>query len=308
VGTYIWSRLAVTAPVLVLVSALVFFIMNLLPGDPAMLILQGQAASTPEQIDRLREQLNLDDPAVVRYGRFVAGAVQGDLGTSVQYKRPVIDLILERLPSTVQLTAASLLVAIVVGFILGVLAAVKHNTWVDTAAMVFSVLGLTMPIFYIGLLLILVFSVNLGWFPIIGGSTGERLILPSVTLGVVSSGIIARMVRASLLEVLRQDYITTARAKGLTGRVVLWRHAIRNTFIPIVTILGLQVGGMLSGSVIIETVFDRPGIGRLAVEAITWKDFPLAQGTILVTAVAYVLINLLVDVSYAWFDPRIRHN
>lgn len=307
-GTYIWSRLAVTAPVLVLVSALVFFIMNLLPGDPAMLILQGQAASTPEQIDRLREQLNLDDPAVVRYGRFVAGAVQGDLGTSVQYKRPVIDLILERLPSTVQLTAASLLVAIVVGFILGVLAAVKHNTWVDTAAMVFSVLGLTMPIFYIGLLLILVFSVNLGWFPIIGGSTGERLILPSVTLGVVSSGIIARMVRASLLEVLRQDYITTARAKGLTGRVVLWRHAIRNTFIPIVTILGLQVGGMLSGSVIIETVFDRPGIGRLAVEAITWKDFPLAQGTILVTAVAYVLINLLVDVSYAWFDPRIRHN
>jgi len=307
VGTYIWSRLAVTIPVLILVSALVFFIMNLLPGDPAMLILQGQAASTPEQIDRLREQLNLDDPAVVRYGRFVAGAVQGDLGTSVQYKRPVIDLILERLPSTIQLTAASLLVAIVVGFILGVLAAVKHNTWVDTAAMVFSVLGLTMPIFYIGLLLILIFSVNLGWFPIIGGSTAERLILPSITLGVVSSGIVARMVRASLLEVLRQDYITTARAKGLRSRVVLWRHAIRNTFIPIVTILGLQIGGMLSGSVIIETVFDRPGIGRLAVEAITWKDFPLAQGTILVTAVAYVLINLLVDVSYAWFDPRIRH-
>ncbi len=244
-STYIWSRLAVTIPVLVLVSALVFFIMNLLPGDPAMLILQGQAASTPEQIDRLREQLNLDDPAVVRYGRFVAGAVQGDLGTSVQYKRPVIDLILERLPSTIQLTAASLLVAIVVGFILGVLAAVKHNTWVDTAAMVFSVLGLTMPIFYIGLLLILIFSVNLGWFPIIGGSTAERLVLPSVTLGVVSSGIIARMVRASLLEVLRQDYITTARAKGLTSRVVLWRHAIRNTFIPIVTILGLQVGGIL---------------------------------------------------------------
>ncbi len=306
-ATNIWSRLAVTIPVLVLVSALVFFIMNLLPGDPATLLLQGQAASTPEQIDKLREQLNLDDPAAVRYARFVSGAVRGDLGTSVQYKRPVIDLIMERLPSTIQLTAASLVVAIVVGFVLGVLAAVHHNTWIDTAAMVFSVLGLTMPIFYIGLLLILVFSVNLGWFPIIGGSTAERLVLPSVTLGVVSSGIIARMVRASLLEVLRQDYITTARAKGLRSRVVLWRHAIRNTFIPIVTILGLQVGGMLSGSVIIDTVFDRPGDGRLAVEAITRKDFPLAQGTILVTATIYVLINLLVDISYAWFDPRIRH-
>jgi peptide/nickel transport system permease protein len=299
--------LAVTVPVLVLVSAIVFFIMNLLPGDPAMLILQGQAASTPEQIDKLREQLNLDEAAVVRYGRFVTGAAQGDLGTSVQYKRPVTDVILERLPSTIQLTAAALVVAIVVGFSLGVLAAVKHNTWIDTAAMIFSVLGLTMPIFYIGLLSILIFAVRLGWLPIIGGSTAERLVLPAMTLGFVSSGIIARLVRASLLEVLRQDYITTARAKGLRGRVVLWRHAIRNTFIPIVTILGLQIGGMLSGSVIIETVFDRPGVGRLAVEAITWKDFPLAQGTILFTATAYVLINLVVDISYAWFDPRIRY-
>jgi peptide/nickel transport system permease protein len=266
-----------------------------------MLILQGQAASTPEQIDKLREQLNLDEAAVVRYGRFVTGAVQGDLGTSVQYKRPVTDVILERLPSTIQLTAAALVVAIVVGFSLGVLAAVKHNTWIDTAAMIFSVLGLTM------LLSILIFAVRLGWLPIIGGSTAERLVLPAMTLGFVSSGIIARLVRASLLEVLRQDYITTARAKGLRGRVVLWRHAIRNTFIPIVTILGLQIGGMLSGSVIIETVFDRPGVGRLAVEAITWKDFPLAQGTILFTATAYVLINLVVDISYAWFDPRIRY-
>jgi ABC-type dipeptide/oligopeptide/nickel transport system permease component len=307
VSTYIWSRLAVTVPVLVLVSGLVFFIMNLLPGDPAMLILQGQAASTPEQIDKLREQLNLDDPAIVRYGRFVAGAVRGDLGTSVQYKRPVTDVILERLPSTIQLAAAAMVVATVLGFSLGVLAALKHNTWVDTAAMIFSVLGLTMPIFYIGLLFILIFAVRLGWFPIIGGSTWERLVLPAVTLGFVLSGIIARLVRASLLEVLRQDYITTARAKGLRGRVVLWRHAIRNTLIPIVTILGLQIGGLLSGSVIIETVFDRPGVGRLAVEAITWKDFPLAQGTILFTATFYVLINLLVDISYAWFDPRIRY-
>ena len=304
---YIWSRVAVTVPVLVLVSALVFFIMNLLPGDPAMLILQGQSASTPEQIDRLREQLNLNDPPYLRYASFLGGAVRGDLGTSVQYKRPVTHLILERLPSTLQLTAAGLLFAIVIGFAMGVLAAVKHNTWIDTASMVFSVLGLTMPIFYIGLLLILLFAVKLGWFPIIGGSSWQRLILPAITLGFVSSGIIARLVRASLLEVLRQDYITTARAKGLRSRAVLWRHAIRNTLIPLVTILGLQVGGMLSGSVITETVFNRPGVGRLAVEAITWKDFPLAQGTILFTATAYVLVNLVVDVSYAWFDPRIRY-
>jgi len=306
-GTYLWSRLAVTVPVLLIVSAMVFFIMNLLPGDPAMLILQGQSASTPEQIERLRRELRLDDPVLVRYGRFLAGAVRGDLGTSVQFKRPVTDIVIERLPSTLQLTAAAMVFAVVIGFGLGVLAAVKQNSWVDTAAMVFSVLGLTMPIFYIGLLLILVFGMRLGWLPVVGGSSWQRLILPAATLGFVSSGIIARLVRASLLEVMRQDFITTARAKGLTGRVVLWRHAMRNTLIPIVTMLGLQVGGLLGGSVLTETVFNRPGIGRLAVEAITWKDFPLAQGTILFTATIYVLINLLVDVSYAWLDPRIRY-
>lgn len=306
-GTYLWSRIAVTVPVLVLVSALVFFIMNLLPGDPAVLILQGQSASSPEQVERLRKELRLDDPVYTRYGRFVAGAVQGDLGTSVQFKRPVIDIILERLPSTLQLTGAAMVFAVVIGFSMGVIAAVKQNTWVDTAAMIFSVLGLTMPIFYIGLLLILVFVVQLGWFPVVGGSAWQRLILPAVTLGFVSSGIIARLVRASLLEILRQDFVTTARAKGLVSWVVLWRHAIRNTLIPIVTMLGLQVGGMLSGSVITETVFNRPGVGRLAVEAIMWKDFPLAQGTILFTAAIYVMINLLVDISYVWLDPRIRY-
>lgn len=304
---YIRSRLFVTIPVLVLVSAFVFAIMNLLPGDPAMLILQGQSASTPEQIAKLREELRLDDPIHQRYARFLAGAVRGDLGRSVQFKRPVLDVILERLPSTLQLTAAGMFFAVVIGFALGIIAALKQNTWVDTVSMVFSILGLTMPIFYIGLLLILVFSMKLGWFPVVGGSTLHRLILPALTLGFVSSGVIARLVRASLLEVLRQDYITTARAKGLSARVVLARHALRNTLIPVVTILGLQVGGMLSGSVITETVFNRPGLGRLAVEAILWKDFPLAQGTILFTAAMYVLVNLLVDVSYAWLDPRIHY-
>lgn len=306
-GSYLWSRVAVTIPVLLLVSALVFAIMNLLPGDPATLILQGQSASTPEQVERLRKELRLDDPAAVRYGRFLAGVVRGDLGTSVQFKRPVTELVLERLPSTLQLTGAAMVFAVLVGFGMGVLAAVKQNTWIDTAAMVFSVLGLTMPIFYIGLLLILVFAVRLGWVPVVGGESWQRLFLPALTLGFVSSGIIARLVRASLLEVFRQDFITTARAKGLIGRAVLWRHAMRNTLIPIVTMLGLQVGGMLSGSVITETVFNRPGVGRLAVEAIIWKDFPLAQGTILFTATIYVLVNLLVDVSYAWLDPRIRY-
>lgn len=305
---HIGSRVASVVPVLLLLSVFVFSIMHLLPGDPAMLILQGQSASTPEQIERLREQLGLNDPVHVQYGRFLAGAVRGDLGRSVQFKRPVMDIILERLPSTLQLTGAAMVLAATIGLTLGTLAAVNQNSWIDTASMVLSVIGLTMPIFYIGLLLILLFSVRLGWFPIVGGTAEQRLVLPAVTLGFVSSGVIARLVRANLLEVLRQDYVTSARAKGLAPRAVLVRHALKNMLIPVVTMLGLQVGGMLSGSVVTETVFNRPGLGRLAVEAILWKDFPLAQGTILFTATVYLLVNLVVDVSYAWLDPRIRYN
>jgi ABC-type dipeptide/oligopeptide/nickel transport system permease component len=305
---YIVSRLLATIPVLFLISTFVFFIMNLLPGDTAELILQGQSATTPEQIARLREELGLNDPLYVRYFRFLKGAVRGDLGRSVQFKRPVTSIIMERLPRTMALTGAAMVFAVVMGVTLGTLAAVKQNTWIDSVSMIFSIIGLTMPIFYIGLMLILIFSVRLGWLPVVGGSEAKRLILPAATLGIVSSGIIARLVRANLLEVLRQDHIVTARAKGLAERSVLFRHAMKNMLIPVVTILGLQVGGMLSGSVITETVFNRPGVGRLTVEAILWKDFPLAQGTIMFTAAIYLLVNLLVDVSYAWLDPRIKYS
>jgi peptide/nickel transport system permease protein len=303
---YIASRLATTIPVLLLISLFVFSIMHLLPGDPATLILQGQAASTPEQINALREELGLNKPVYVQYALFLKGALQGDLGRSVQFKRPVVSVIMERLPSTAELTGAAMLFAIVIGVGLGILAAIKQNTWIDSLSMVLSVTGLTMPIFYIGLVLILFFSVKLHWFPIVGGSTLQRLVLPALTLGFVSSGIIARLVRSSLLEVLRQDHIVTARAKGLRERTVILRHAMKNMMIPVLTIIGLQIGGMLSGAVITETVFNRPGLGRLVVQAILWKDFPLAQGTILFTATVYLLINLLVDLSFVWFDPRVR--
>jgi peptide/nickel transport system permease protein len=305
---YIISRVVTMFPVLLLISIFVFSIMHLLPGDPATLILQGQNATTPEQVARLRVQLGLNDPVYVQYGRFITGALQGDLGRSVQYQRAVMGLILQKLPRTAELTVGALLIAVAMGMSLGIMAGVWQNSWVDNLSIALSTVGLTMPIFYIGLLLILVFSVRLAWFPVTGGTDLHRLILPSLTLGFVSAGIIARLVRANLLEVLRQDYITSARSKGLAEPFVIVRHALRNMLIPVVTIVGLQIGGLLSGSVITETVFNRPGIGRLAVEAILWKDFPLAQGTILFTATTYLFVNLLVDISYAWLDPRIRYS
>ena len=304
---YIVSRILTIIPVLLIISVGVFSIMHLLPGDPAMLILAGEAVSTPEQIDRLREQLGLNDPIHVQYLRFLSGAVRGDLGRSVHFKRPVMDIIWERLPSTAELGITALTIGVAMGLILGIIAALNHNTWIDSISMVFSFTGLTMPIFFIGLVLIYTFSVKFSVFPIIGGTRLTRLILPVLTLGFISSGVVARLVRAELLEVISQDYITTARAKGLTERLVLIRHAMKNMLIPVVTIIGLSVGGMLSGSVITESVFARPGVGRLAVEAIIWKDFPLAQGTILFTSAMYLCANLLVDISYAWLDPRIRY-
>ena len=304
---YISSRLLTTIPVLLLISIFVFSIMHLLPGDPVMLILQGEYATTPEQVARLRKELGLDDPIYVQYGRFLAGAVTGNLGHSIHYKRPVTSLILERLPSTIEMTGAAMAIALIVGVSLGTLAAIWQNSWIDTLGMVLSVVGLTMPIFFIGLVLILIFSVKLAWFPITAGTSWQRLFLPALTLGFVSSGIVARLVRANLLETLHQDYIITARSKGLPEPLVIFRHAMRNMLIPVVTIVGLQVGSLLSGSVITETVFSRPGLGRLVVEAILWKDFPLAQGTILFVATAYVMINLIVDTSYTWLDPRIRY-
>ena len=304
---YLRARLLRAVPVLFGVSVLVFSMLHFLPGDPATLILGESTAASADAVDRLREQLGLNAPLYVQYWRFISRAVRGDFGTSVSTHQPVTQMILDVLPSTFQLTFAAMFTAIVLGLTLGSLAAVKQNTWVDSLSILLASLGVSMPIFWFGLILIYLFSIQLGWFPVTGQGGLNRLVLPSIALGAGATGIIARLVRSSLLEVLRQDYIQTARAKGLRDRTVVLRHGLRNALIPVVTIIGLQFGALLGGAVITETVFSRQGIGRLAVNAILRKDFPLVQGTVMLTAVTYVAVNLLVDLSYALLDPRIRY-
>ena len=309
--TYIFGRLVAVVPVLLGVSLLVSSMIFFLPGDPAQLMLteMGGAAAgrvTPEQYENLRRELGLDEPFVVHYLKFLGKALQGDLGRSYQSRRAVLETILEHLPSTIQLTLAGLGLAVVIGVSLGVLAALKPNSVGDNLSMFFALAGVSLPEFWLALMLIFFFSFNLGWFPATGQGGIERLVLPALALGLRAAATIARLTRASMLEILNQDYITTARAKGLAGRIVVTRHALKNALIPVVTIVGLQFGNLMAGAVIIETVFARPGVGRLAVDAIRAKDFPMVQGTVLVAATAYVLINLLVDISYAWLDPRIR--
>ena len=309
--TYILGRLVAVVPVLLGVSLLVSSMIFFLPGDPAQLMLSemGGAASrqvTQEQYENLRRELGLDDPFLVHYAKFLGKALQGDLGRSYQTRRTVLDAILEQLPSTIQLTFAGLGLAIVVGVVLGVLAALKPNSIGDSLSMFFALAGVSLPEFWLALMLIFFFSFTLGWFPATGQGGVERLVLPAFALGLRAAATIARLTRASMLEILNQDYIITARAKGLANRVVITRHALKNALIPVVTIVGLQFGNLLAGAVIIETVFARQGVGRLAVDAIRMKDFPMVQGTILFAATAYVLTNLIVDISYAWLDPRIR--
>lgn len=296
-------------PVLIGVSIVSFAILHLVPGDLATLMAARSFASvTPEQVEQTREQLGLNDPLPVQYGRFLSGAVRGDLGNSFYTNRPVVTSILEQLPATLQLAGAALLVAVTLGFVLGVLAAVNQNTFIDNIAMAFSLGGLSIPIFWSGLMLIFIFSVQLNWVPITGGEGWKVLILPALVLGYDAAAFVARMVRSSVLETMRQDYVLTARAKGLRERVVMIRHVLRAAMVPIVTLVGLQAGRLLGGAVIVETVFARPGVGRLAVDAILYKDYFLVQGVVLLAAVIYVLINLMVDISYAWLNPRIRYS
>lgn len=304
-GNYLLTRLLTTIPVILGVTIAVFSMLHLVPGDPVQMML-GEFQTSPAQIEQLRSQLHFDEPLPKQYGRFLLGAAQGDLGYSIRSKRPVMTEILDNLPSTMLLAATGLGIALIIGITLGVVAAVKQNTWADVAAMIISMLGVSMPSFWLGLLLIFMFSLRLGWFPATGGGDLRHLVLPAMTLGLGASAIIARLTRSTMLEVLRQEYITTARAKGLRETVVILRHALRNALIPTVTILGLQFGQLLGGTVVIETVFGRPGVGRLIVAGILEKDFPLVQGIVLFIAIAYVTINLLVDVVYAVLDPRIR--
>ena len=303
---YISQRLLQAIPVLIGISLLTFAMLHLVPGDP-VLIFAGDKPITAERAAQLRHQLGLDRPLWVQYWDYASHAAVGDFGVGLRSQRPVRDSILEALPSTLELTVAALLVAAIFGILLGIIAAVASGTWLDTATMSAAMLGVSVPVFYSSLLLILFFSFRLGWVPATGQGGFNRLILPAIALGFASAAALARLVRSSMLEVLRQEYIVTARAKGLAERAVIMAHALKNALIPTVTMLGLQLGALLGGAVVTETIFSRPGLGRLAVDAISSRDFPLIQGTVLFAAVTYVLVNLVVDVLYAVIDPRIRY-
>lgn len=302
---FLLSRILTTVPVLFGVSLLVFMMLHLVPGDPVKMMLS-EFQTNPQQVALLRSQLHLDESLPQQYGRFVVNALRGDLGISIRSKRPVRNEIGENLGSTLQLAAVALLIAATIGMPLGIIAALRQHSWLDIGPMVFALSGVSMPSFWLGLLLIFLFSLRLGWLPATGGGDLKHLILPALTLGLGASAIIARLTRSSMLEVLRQEYMVTARAKGLRESTVVLRHGLKNALIPVITIFGLQFGSLLAGAVVVETVFARPGIGRLIVSAILSKDFPMVQGIILFTATAYVIANLLVDFAYGLLDPRIR--
>lgn len=308
---YIQRRLVIMIPVLWGLMTLIFFLMYMLPGDPATTILAASGGKATE-IEKLREQLGLNDPLPVQYLRFFSNAIRGDFGDSIFLDRPVSDIIVDNLPPTVELALAGMAIALTIGFSMGILGALNHNTAIDRAAMVLAIAGVSMPNFWLALLIMYLISAlsqkyGVLILPITGQGDLKHLIVPATVLGFAASGSLARLVRSSMLEVLRQDYITTARAKGLGQRIVVIRHALRNALIPVVTMLGLQFGALLGGTVIIETVFSRRGLGRTIVDAIMWKDLPIVQATVLFTATLYMLVNLVVDVSYAAIDPRIRY-
>ena len=309
---FVGTRLVEAIPVLILSSILVFSILHLIPGDPIDAMLGAAAAgiTTPETQARLvaqvREQLGLNDPLPIQYLHWLGGALRLDFGESFIRHQSVATLIAQRLPATLELAGAALLLSVTLGVGLGIIAALKRHTFVDAAVMILSLGGVSMPSFAFAILLILLFSVTLGWLPATGSGSLDRLVMPALVLGYEGTGLIARLTRASLLEVLEREYINTARAKGLPRRTVVLRHALRNALIPVVTIVGLQVGRMLAGSIIVETVFARQGVGQLAIDAILTKDYPLVQAIILLTAFSYVAANLLVDISYGFINPKIR--
>ena len=303
--SYILRRIVMLIPVLFGVTLVSFSLLHLVPGDPAE-VLGGQEASKAD-IDRIRKEYGLDQPLVVQYARFVGNAVRGDLGISIQSRHPVRELLLQRLAFTLQLALASVLVAAALGLLAGIISSTRQYSFFDTASMLGALFGISMPIFWLGLLLILVFAAKLQWLPSGGTGSIRHLILPAIALGSASAAVIARMTRASMLEVTRQDYIRTARATGYRERVVIFRHALKNAMIPVLTVFGLEFGSMLGGAVLTETVFSLPGIGRLLVEGIFARDYPVVQGAMILVASTFVLVNLLTDVAYAFFDPRIRY-
>jgi peptide/nickel transport system permease protein len=302
--SFIVSRLLSAWVVLVGVSCLVFSLIHLVPGDPVEVML-GESAQ-PADREALRHALGLDQSIPVQLLNYFNGLVHFNLGVSLHSQRSTVQLLVERFPATVELTLAGLLVAIGIAFPLGILAAVRKGTLWDHLAIGISILGVSIPVFWMGPVLILILSLWLGWFPVSGREGPASLVLPALTLGIALSAILSRMVRASLLEVLNEDYIRTARAKGLRERTVIWQHALLNALLPVITVLGLQLGGLLGGAVIVETVFSWPGVGQLMVEAIHRRDYPVVQGCVFLISFTYILVNTLTDFVYAWLDPRIR--
>ena len=301
---YLIRRLLLTIPVLLGVATLVFSLIHFIPGDPAQAML-GEGAA-PEDVAQLRERLGLDRPLLVHYGSFLQGLGRGDLGVSLRNGQPVRQQILERMPATAELAFASMAVAVLIALPLGIIAAVWRGTVVDYSAMTLSLVGISIPNFWLGPLLAIVFAVELGWLPVGGRGTLAHLVLPAATLGAALAAILARMTRASLLEELREPYVLAARAKGVSRTRAVLHHALRNSLIPIVTILGLQFGVVLTGAVITETIFAWPGIGRLLIQSISFRDYPTVQGCVLLIAVTYVGVNLITDLTYGFLDPRIR--
>lgn len=286
---------------------LVFFIIYLLPGDPVLSMLDPSTA-TPEMVANLRKELGLDQPVYVQFVEYFTNVLKGNFGQSIVNSEQVLPKILEHLPSTLALTLTSSVLAVVIGVPLGVLSAIFQNRWIDVLARFIGLFGISMPTFWSGILLILIFSVYFNWFPAMGSEGWQTLVLPTLSLGFVGAGLIIRMVRTSMLEVINEPFIVTLRAKGLKERVVMYRHALRNAMIPAITIIGLNIGELMAGTVVIETVFSRQGIGRIVADAIMAKDLPVIQGVVFFSAVVYVIVNLLVDLSYSIIDPRVRRS
>jgi peptide/nickel transport system permease protein len=302
---YILRRILSLIPIWLGISFIVFMIMQLVPGDPAVMVAGLDA--TEEEVENVRQYLGLNDPWYEQYWRFVSNAVQGDFGKSSISRRPVLDEIKDRFPKTVQLAVAGLVVSTTLGVTAGVISATRQYSVLDNIVMVLALLGVSMPVFWLGLMMMIVFSVNLGWLPTSGTGTWKHLVMPGVALGLGSAGIVARQTRAAMLEQLEQDYMRTAIAKGLRWRVAVRRHALRNAAIPSVTVVGLQFGGQLGGAVITETVFAWPGMGDLIVTAVKFRDIQVVQAGILILSTIFVLVNLAIDVLYAYLDPRIKY-
>ncbi|UEM24500.1 glutathione ABC transporter permease GsiC (plasmid) [Skermanella mucosa] len=304
-SSYLIRRLIGTVPVILVISLLVFAFVHLLPGDPARLVAGPDA--TPQDVANVRQSLGLDRPLWEQYAVFLGNAVQGDFGISLKTRRPVIEEIGERLMPTFWLTVVSMVWATVAGLLIGVLSAVRRGRWQDYTGMLVAVSGISFPSFWLGLLLIDAFSVQLGWLPTGGYGTWQHFVMPAFTLGLGVAAVMARFTRSAFADIAREDYVRTARAKGVPERLVVWKHTLRNALVPVITMVGLQFGFLLGGSIVVETVFSWPGLGRLLVDSVSYRDYPVIQAEILLFSIEFILINLAVDVLYALANPEIRY-